>query len=680
MMRATDADAKMPTPMLTAAGPRRVIFSLAVIALACAALLALAAPARAEAYTVQPGDTFSGIAARFGISRAVLQALNPEIGPPSYQVNVGQRIRLPDNVERSSDGESQGDSSAADEGASVGTYTVRSGETLWGISVRLGVELSALMALNPALAPDYGVFADQEIQVPNEVSSGGSQGTAAGNSEAASAASTPSAAPRTWLVEPGDTLIKIASRFGLSLDTLVELNPQIDPDLLYVGAEITLSSGAAEPGRRAVTAGAAAPQALPRTTDGVQYVVQAGDYATGIAETYGVTLADLQEANGDSLAVVRVGQVLRIPLPDALIPAEAGEEDEGERTYEYIVASGDFALTIAEMHGISFEELQRLNPNEDLSTIYPGQGLTVPWIGELVRPAGTAPAILARHRMHTVVAGDNLSGIAERYGMTLEELRGHNPGRGSDLVSPGDRIRIGGVEPMPVVAGDVTVEHGDLVQYVAAELGVLPQTLIANNDLAADQWIPAGAVLRVPYRDGTLVTVQPGDTLLGIAQYHGVEMAAILADPGHGVEDANEIVIGQQIILPIAAPEFHWPVVGTLTDGFGLCRNWDCSYRHRGLDVAVDMWAPITAAADGLVTFVGGDPCCGLGLYVEVEHPGGWSTIYAHLTEFEVWQGQLVRRGETVGYNGSTGLSTGPHLHFEVHHHDWYVDPLVVLP
>ena len=96
--------------------------------------------------------------------------------------------------------------------------------------------------------------------------------------------------------------------------------------------------------------------------------------------------------------------------------------------------------------------------------------------------------------------------------------------------------------------------------------------------------------------------------------------------------------------------------------------------------MALDFYAPIVAAADGVVTFVGGDALFGLGWYVEIDHGDGWLTVYGHLVEFGVWQGQTVNRGDLIGYNGSTGHSTGPHLHFEVQHHDWYVDPEVVLP
>lgn len=603
--------------MFTTPRPARLISALGAVVVALAALLALAGSARAETYTVQPGDTLWGIATRFGVNVSVLLALNGTI-ESSDEIRAGQELLLPDNAQTDRAQASASSASASDDSPTAGAQ------------------------------------------------SGAQSG----------------AVPRTYEVQPGDTLWSIANRFGVDQDELLALNPEIDPQRLHVGAEVVLfgeppaETTTAPQQQAAVTAGMSQ---RPVSTVGMSYTVEAGDNATRIAQRFGVTLEALQEANRDSLAVVRIGQVLRIPVPDALLPALDTADDGAQTLDEYVVAGGDNATQIAEWHGIDLTELRRLNPDVSLDRIYVGQVLVVPWIAALVRAPGTVPAVPARERTHTVVAGDSLTAVAQQYGLELDELRALNPSA-TDTIHKGEILRLGGTQPPPVVSSDLTVQNSDYVQYAAAELGVLPHTLIANNGLSPDDWISAGTVLRVPHREGLLVTVQPGDTLQRIARLHGVELSAILADSAHGVVDANEIVIGQEIILPLEMPEFHWPVVGTLTDGFGLCRNWDCSYRHRGLDVAVDMWTPITAAADGLVTFVGGDPCCGLGLYVELEHPGGWTTIYAHLTDFAVWQGQLVQRGETIGYNGNTGMSTGPHLHLEVHHHDWYIDPLVVLP
>jgi murein DD-endopeptidase MepM/ murein hydrolase activator NlpD len=121
---------------------------------------------------------------------------------------------------------------------------------------------------------------------------------------------------------------------------------------------------------------------------------------------------------------------------------------------------------------------------------------------------------------------------------------------------------------------------------------------------------------------------------------------------------------------------FQWPTTRREISGwtFHDPRNPG----HIGLDIAARMWDPIVAVADGVVVFAewGG----GYGNLVIVDHDNNWRTYYAHLSEIVVETGQEVRQGELLGGAGSTGYSTGPHLHFELRYQGRPVDPHVHLP
>lgn len=123
-----------------------------------------------------------------------------------------------------------------------------------------------------------------------------------------------------------------------------------------------------------------------------------------------------------------------------------------------------------------------------------------------------------------------------------------------------------------------------------------------------------------------------------------------------------------------------WPVVGRLESGFGGRRNpfGGLGYEfHSGQDIDAPPGAPVVAGASGTVTFVGWQN--GYGQLVVIDHGGGLTTRYGHLSHIDVELGRVVTRGETVGEVGSTGRSTGPHLHYEVRINDDPVNPLQYL-
>ncbi|MDA8083687.1 MAG: M23 family metallopeptidase, partial [Nitrospiraceae bacterium] len=142
------------------------------------------------------------------------------------------------------------------------------------------------------------------------------------------------------------------------------------------------------------------------------------------------------------------------------------------------------------------------------------------------------------------------------------------------------------------------------------------------------------------------------------------------------MESIGEIkdYLGQQKNIYLSTP-IGWPVAGHITSGFGERsdpRSGEPKF-HSGLDIGAEPGSPVKATADGIVSFAGWSG--GGGNLVVIEHGFGYSTYYAHNRLLAVKAGQKVRRGEIVSYVGSTGNSTGPHVHYEVWKEGRAIDP-----
>ncbi len=677
-----------------------------------AVLLSLAFPTTiaADPYRVESGDSLSSIAQRYGLSQGVLEALNPSISSPDL-LYVGQMIALPDNIVPVTT-------------AARITHVVQAGDSVNGIAAFYGVAVADLLALNPGQSPDL-LFAGVELLVRDDLAPPGQAESTTpiavtldpeppANADPAPTTS-PGTAPSSpsgigtpavsfsssdgpkisglpvslYRIQPGDTFSGLAQRFSTTVETLLRFNPSVLPNRLLVSSVFWVPRDGGIVESTPPTRTTPSPQQPT-----VPHLVIPGDSATAIASRYGLTLSQLQALNPDlSLSTIFIGQILRVPgTPDQTISASpvlgidpaSGDAPPDSIVPElviYTVKSGDSGYALAETYKLSLADLASLNPAVNFNNLRIGQALFVPDIDLPPPPPGTVAAGPPPPNSHIVQPGDNLSLIANRFGVETSEIIALNDGIDPNIISVDQQLRIPGTMPVPIVSETVMVGISNDLQTLAARLGRLPHTLLANNPSLND-WVPAGTSVILPAREGVLVTIQRGDTLRGIAQQFGSSIDAIAGDPRNGVIGPNQLIVGQEIVIPIHVPDFVWPVAdGIITDGFGLCRSPSCDVQHRGLDISKADGSPIFSIADGTVDFVGGSYCCGLGFHVIIVHDNGFETVYAHLNgPPPVFEGQEVAQGETIGYVGTTGYSTGPHLHLELHHNQWFLNALNYLP
>ncbi|BCB96396.1 membrane protein [Dissulfurispira thermophila] len=167
------------------------------------------------------------------------------------------------------------------------------------------------------------------------------------------------------------------------------------------------------------------------------------------------------------------------------------------------------------------------------------------------------------------------------------------------------------------------------------------------------------------------------DTQINVHDAGSLDMDLLKDQIKNTVEKVAEIqqFLKNQKDIYISTPK-GWPVIGRITSEFGPRENprYGGQEFHSGLDISAATGTPVRATADGIVSFAGWS--AGNGNLVVVEHGFGYSTFYAHNSSIAVKVGQKVKRGDTIAYVGSTGNTTGPHLHYEVWHNGKAVNPV----
>jgi len=151
------------------------------------------------------------------------------------------------------------------------------------------------------------------------------------------------------------------------------------------------------------------------------------------------------------------------------------------------------------------------------------------------------------------------------------------------------------------------------------------------------------------------------------------QMRSDVAALSQRLQDAQQVLAARNAFLQ-AKPSI-WPTIGYITSGFGYRRSpfgWGISF-HDGIDIAAEYGTPVVATGDGVVVSAGWDGA--LGRAVEIDHGYGYRTVYGHNSRIAVRVGQRVHKGQVIAYVGSTGRSTGPHVHYKVYVNGRLVDP-----
>jgi murein DD-endopeptidase MepM/ murein hydrolase activator NlpD len=238
-------------------------------------------------------------------------------------------------------------------------------------------------------------------------------------------------------------------------------------------------------------------------------------------------------------------------------------------------------------------------------------------------------------------------------------------------------------KPRMLLFNSYTIQKGDIIGDLASNFGLNQDTLISANGIRNTRLIQIGQTLRVPNQDGIFHTVKQGDTLDAIAEKYQVDSGAIrvvnelFSDTIHSGTDL--FIPGAQLdwvnLQEINGDLFIWPIPGYITSNYGYRKSPFTGARqfHSGLDIGSPMGTPVRAAMAGRVSFVGWDDL--FGNYAVITHHSGYRTLYGHMSVLRVKSGAYVGTGQRIGDVGSTGLSTGPHLHFTVYKNGITVNP-----
>ncbi len=302
---------------------------------------------------------------------------------------------------------------------------------------------------------------------------------------------------------------------------------------------------------------------------------------------------------------------------------------------------------------------------------------------------------------HTVKRGESLWKLARRYGVTIDQLMNWNKIPSRSNIRPGQKLQLAvskeqqaklakaqkAAKPVKGRKATYTVQAGDNLYTIAKKLRTSVASLLLNNNVIDPEHLRPGQVLNISTANRIVHIVNQGETLWELSKLYSIPLKELIT---HNDIKYRTIFPGQRLTIPVRDPKtlkslfskrnkkkgkYARPLRGRLCGVFGWRIHPILKRRlfHCGVDLAARQGTAIGSIAAGKVTFAGW--LRGYGKVVVVKHGKKYSSRYAHCKSINVKVGQHVKAGQTIARVGTTGLSTGPHLHLEVRKYGRPVDP-----
>lgn len=611
-------------------------------------------------YKIQKGDCLWTIAKQFQLSIQEIASTNNISAEKTLQ--PGLLLKIP---------QGESDASLSEEPASVVIHTVQKGESLWEIAQQYHLSIEQLSKVNQLKQPN-SLYIGQEVKIP---------------------------------IAEADNNIFLENVSAVTDGQEPLIFQKEKSDLKDISTSLNLE--------------------FKESVKEIDYVVKPGENLWTIAQNYQVSLKEISQANDlENEARLTIGQIIKIPLwdknTDDKEKATQKEDKKPENSYvEHIVLYGETLSTIAQKYRIPTETICQLNQITTRDYIYPGQRIKIK-VNE--QPSYEVVSLPKEEKKendiqpnqevagnetvyYTVKPGDTLCDIAQKYAVSVEGIVAVNYLTNKNILSVGQKLQI------PAIGGnniktnviEYTVAKGDTLSTIAQKFNIRMYDIMSLNELqnvnrlsvgqklnipasasAVEQVSSSAAVAQTPERKDIVYYVQKGDTLWRISQQYEVSLKSITST--NGISENSKLSVGQKLVIPNArggtssssSPSFSWPIKGLITSHFGNRTLGGRRDYHTGIDIDGRTGDPIRAAESGKVSFSG--RISGYGNIIIVDHPGGYSTVYAHNSANLVQKGQSVSKGEVIARLGATGNATGSHLHFEVRVNSKPVNPLNYLP